>query len=90
LNFNHVIGQNGNNLNLRPLIEEIIECDHPAKNKEQIEQIPWYGNNKYLESLLDSLGYTNNSQRIVGLDRVWFKVPIKFWVYRFSNGTGGL
>jgi hypothetical protein len=89
MNFTPSFGQSNGNIHLRPPINEAIECDFPQKTKDEIMQLPWYGNNKYLENLLDSLGYPSNAQRIVGLDRVWFRVPIKFWVYRFSNGTGG-
>jgi Secretion system C-terminal sorting domain len=89
MNFTPSFGQSNGNIHLRPPINEAIECDFPQKTKDEIMQLPWYGNNKYLESLLDSIGYPSNAQRIVGLDRVWFRVPIKFWVYRFSNGTGG-
>lgn len=53
---------------------------------------PWFGNNQYLNDFLDSIGYPkpNTAARIVGLDRVWYHLPIKIWNIRRSNGTGGV
>lgn len=70
---------------------DTIDCDKPDRDTTELESIPWFGNNAYLESFLDSIGYPSSggSNRIVGLDRVKYLIPIKFWVYRSNNGTGG-
>jgi hypothetical protein len=66
-----------------------IDDDAPDRDTTELESLPWFGNNQYLENFLDSIGYPSASNRIVGLDRVRYRVPIKFWVYRRTNGTGG-
>ncbi len=44
---------------------------------------PWKGNNAFLSEYLQSINYFNNQ------DKVRYLVPIHFWIYRNSNGTGG-
>lgn len=70
---------------------DTLDCDKPDRDTIELESLPWFGNNVYLENLLDSIGYpyANSANRIVGPDRVRYHVPIKFWVYRSSAGTGG-
>lgn len=56
--------------------------------------LPWFGNNNYLYNYLDSMGYPisgeNPLARVETSPEVKYRVPIKFWVYRRSDGTGGL
>lgn len=61
----------------------------PDRDSASVQSIPWFGNNNYLENFLDSIGYPSATNRIVTIDRVRYHVPIKFWVYRSSAGTGG-
>jgi len=70
---------------------DTLDCDKPDRDTIELESLPWFGNNAYLENFLDSIGYpaANSANRIVGPDRVRYHVPIKFWVYRTSAGTGG-
>lgn len=69
---------------------DTLSCDAPDRDTTELESLPWFGNNDYLENLLDSIGYPPGANaRIVGPDRVRYHVPIKFWVYRNSAGTGG-
>jgi hypothetical protein len=70
-------------------IPDTIDCDVPDYDSVLLEDIPWFGNNIYLENFLDSIGYPSESARIVGQDRVRYHVPVKFWIYRASNGSGG-
>lgn len=69
------------------------DCGTVGIDSTAFENLPWFGNNAYLEYFLDSIGYNNNTSnatnRIVYSDVAKFKVPIKFWVYRNNNGLGG-
>ncbi|HWR33462.1 MAG TPA: T9SS type A sorting domain-containing protein [Chitinophagaceae bacterium] len=75
--------------NLFSQASDTLECDAPDMDSTEAEALPWFGNNDYLEHFLDSIGYNPGGNRIVGPDRVRYHVPIKFWVYRSSAGTGG-
>jgi hypothetical protein len=68
---------------------DTLSCDVPDRDSVEFENLPWVGNNDFLEQFLDSIGYPNSSQRIIGADQVKFHVPIKFWVYRSTSGVGG-
>lgn len=70
---------------------DTVYCDYPDRDTTEAELLPWFGYNDYLEDFLDSIDYpaAGTSGRIVGRDRVWYHIPIKFWVYRSSAGTGG-
>ena len=68
---------------------QLIDDDAADRDTTELEVLPWFANNQYLNTFLDSIGYPSASSRIVGLDRVKYRVPIKFWVYRRTDGTGG-
>lgn len=72
---------------------DTIECSTPERDTTDFENLPWWGNNQYLEDLLDSLGYSSSSSIspnvVFSTSVVKYRVPIKFWIYRHSNGTGG-
>lgn len=70
---------------------DTLLCDVPNRDTTEAKNLPWYGNNDYLENFLDSIGYpsSNSANRIVGALQAKYHVPIKFWVYRSSTGTGG-
>lgn len=80
---------------------DTLLCDVPDRDTTEFENLPWFGNNAYLENFLDSIGYPSSTfnklnaskaagiNGIVGNDRIRFHVPIKFWVYRNSAGIGG-
>jgi hypothetical protein len=72
-------------------VPDTLGCDVPDRDTTEFENLPWFSDNQYLENLLDSIGYniTGSNARIIGPAEARFKVPIKFWVYRRSNGTGG-
>jgi hypothetical protein len=68
---------------------DTLTCDVLDRDTVEAELLPWFGNNNYLDNFLDSIGYDNNQNRIIGSDKVWYHVPIKFWIYRNNNGVGG-
>ena len=76
------------NIKLSAQSPDSLKCDPPVEDTTADKLLPWYDNNDYLEDFLDSIGYDDVS-RIVGVDKVKFRIPIKFWVYRNSAGTGG-
>lgn len=47
-----------------------IDCDVPDRDSAEFEELPWVGNNDYLESFLDSIGYSSGANRIIGPERV--------------------
>lgn len=47
----------------------VIEDDIPDRDSATLPSIPWFGNNNYLETFLDSIGYPGPNARIVGADR---------------------
>ena len=68
----------------------INSCSTAESDTLANEQLPWFGNNQYLRTFLDSIGYYGNiSNRIIGTNQVVYHIPVKFWVHRNSNGTGG-
>ncbi len=69
---------------------EYVDDDAQDRDSTEAETLPWFGNNQYLNNFLDSIGYNSTAtNRIITSDIAKYKVPIKFWVYRRSNGTGG-
>ena len=71
----------------------LISCGTEPIDSTTFYNQPWIGNNQYLENFLDSLGYPLSTSTTVNsiesLIRVKYRVPIKFWVHRRTNGTGG-
>lgn len=67
------------------------KCWTPEMDTIEFKNQPWYSNNDYLETFLDSIGYptAGSGNRIVGQPKVRFWIPIKFWIYRDNNGIGG-
>jgi hypothetical protein len=45
---------------------------------------PWKGNNAFLENYLNDIGYDEN------VNQVFYRIPVKFWVYRLSDGSKGV
>ena len=67
------------------------KCWTPEMDTTEFQNQPWFSNNDYLEHFLDSIGYpaAGSVNRIVGAPQVRFWIPLKFWVYRNDDGTGG-
>ncbi len=71
-----------------PLNAQILDdiCGTSECSNFSLRQKPWYGNNSYLYNILDSSGYFNNT---FNLEKVLYRVPVKFWVYRDTKASGG-
>lgn len=79
------------------LVSQSDSCATEPLDSASFEAQPWFGNNDYLLDLLDSLGYWDGQNILFenlpvegGFDigaKIW--IPIKAWVYRNDNGTGG-
>jgi hypothetical protein len=68
------------------------ECETPERDTTEFKNLPWFDNNQYLYTLLDSLGYNGSStnyNKSIETIGVKYRIPVKFWVYRDSNGNGG-
>ena len=55
--------------------KEILNLDYRKK--------PWKGQNQFLFDYLEKIGYNDNK------DSTRFLVPVKFWIYRNNDGSGG-
>ena len=66
-------------------------CYTPDIDTTEFQQLPWFDNNQFLENFLDSIGYppAGPGNRIIEAPQVRFWIPVKFWIYRNDNGTGG-
>ena len=55
---------------------DTLLCDKTDRDTSEFENLPWFGNNDYLENFLDSIGYPagGGGFRIVGPDREPAKV----------------
>jgi hypothetical protein len=64
-------------------------CLTPEMDTSEFQQQPWFDNNNYLETYLDSIGYPTDGagNRIVNNVKFW--IPIQFWIHRYNDGTGG-
>jgi hypothetical protein len=68
-------------------------CATPDISEQKYMSLPWYGNETYLDTFYDSLqtamGYP--AARIdAGIEDVWLRIPIQFWVYRVNATTPGI
>lgn len=58
-------------------------CLSGGKLEMDYRNKPWKGDNNFLNKYLESIDYFSNP------DKVRFRVPVKFWVYRSNSGHGG-
>ncbi len=49
-----------------------------------LKKKPRINNNKYLNNFLDSCKYDSS------INNILYRVPVKFWIYRRSNGKDGI
>lgn len=68
--------------------QTLSNCGTPKIDSATFYNQPWIGNNQFLENFLDSIGY-NYQSRIVGIDRVKIRIPIKFFIHRTDAGNQG-
>lgn len=59
-------------------------CGTHGSAAADMQHKPWKGDNAFLYSYLDNIGYDENKVQ------VYYRVPVKFWVYRRSSGEGGV
>ena len=59
-------------------------CGTNSKLNLSIKNMPWYGNNDFLSGYLNDIGYDENSVNVI------YRIPVKFWVYRLSDGSKGV
>jgi len=58
-------------------------CISGGKNEFDYRKKPWKGNNQFLLNYLLKIDYYKD------MDKVRYLVPVKFWNYRKSDGSGG-
>lgn len=62
------------------------KCYTPDPSEQEMQDLPWYADTLYLQHFYDSLATArNNSSASRGVEDVWMRIPIQFWVY--TNGT---
>ena len=62
-------------------------CTTPDMDTTEFKQLPWYGNEQYLENLLDSVGYPSPCPTCRVEVGVRYRIPLVFWVYNNNAGT---
>jgi hypothetical protein len=59
-----------------------LECDSIEDNREisgfHLKKQPWYGNNCYLDTILNSISYKSD---IYDFDNTLYRIPVKFWFF---------
>jgi hypothetical protein len=65
------------------------ECGTEDPTEAEMQALPWYGNNAWLDQFADSLAQTFSNCtncRIEGAnEQVWYRVPVQFWVYSWQG-----
>jgi hypothetical protein len=64
------------------------ECGTEDPTEEEMQALPYYGNNAWLDQYADSLAQTFNTCtncRVEGGNEVWYRVPIKFYVWQWQG-----
>ena len=64
-------------------------CTTPDMDTAEFKQLPWYGDEQYLNNLLDSVGYPSPCPTCRVEVGVRYRIPMVFWVYNNSAGTDG-
>lgn len=75
------------------MIGTSVGCQSEPMSDEDFFAQPWVGNNQYLYDLLSANGYPlggGPQVRIEAGNIIKYKIPIKFWNYRKSDGSGGI
>lgn len=71
------------------------ECSTPDISEERFKQLPWYGNEAFLDNFYDSLQTADPvtepspAARTTAVEVPRYRVPIRFWVYRTANVPPG-
>lgn len=74
-------------------------CETVEKTDEEMEQLPWYGNNAYLTVLRDSakmlftppdeIVQERGGNSCPDIDAI-LMIPVRFWIYRESDNESGM
>lgn len=67
--------------------QDTVLCSTPDISHHEFEALPWYANNRYLFDFLDECNYFATKEQP---DKILYRVPVKFHVYRNDKGQGGL
>ena len=59
-------------------------CGTTENLNMSLSKKPWKGNNNFLNEYLKKINYYDN------IDKIRYRVPLKFWIYRKSDGTEGV
>jgi hypothetical protein len=71
------------------------ECATPDISEERFKQLPWYGNEAFLDNFYDSLQTADPvtepspAARTTAVEVPRYRVPVRFWVYRAANVPPG-
>ena len=71
------------------------ECATPDLSEERFKQLPWYGNETFLDNFYDSLqradpvSEPSPAARTTAVEVPRYRVPIRFWVYRTADVPPG-
>ncbi len=64
------------------------ECGTKDPTEAEMQALPYYGNNAWLEQFADSLAQTFSNCtncRVEGSNEVWYRVPVKFYVWSWQG-----
>ena len=63
------------------------KCGFSDISIEDAQELAWYGNETFLPKFIDSLYQAKGLDKNV--ENVLYRIPVKFWIYRTSDGTPG-
>ncbi|MBI4649623.1 MAG: T9SS type A sorting domain-containing protein [Bacteroidia bacterium] len=69
--------------------DTIRDCGTEQRTDEEMEALPWYGNNQMLYEYLEQTGYYENYNINKNVQPADIRVPVKIWVHRDDDGNGG-
>ena len=75
-----------------PVLSLDISCETVGRTPEESKQLPWYGNETFLNNFYDSLMQAQGTTalRVAGdVEIPLLRVPVQFWVYQISNTNPG-
>ncbi|HAN78254.1 MAG TPA: hypothetical protein DCQ31_11045, partial [Bacteroidales bacterium] len=73
-------------LQISAQFQEDAFCNTPAPEYSEFISLPWFGNSSFIYNFLDEINFANYKMTY---DNAKYYVPIKIWVYRTDEGTGG-
>ena len=64
------------------------ECGTEDPTEAEMQALPWYGNNAWLDQFADSLAQSFSgceNCRVEGGNEVWYRVPVQFYVWSWQG-----